>query len=225
MNCPNCGGLLDLKNLHCEFCNTNFTEAELFPEKAKAVHNEPDVNAEPERKLTMTEQRQLEIQKEKEYRKANPQPDDYSDIRNAAIGATVMGAFGIFSGIRRFFRELKRVVCFILLIALEIGFGYLMISGKIQHLFEGKLESFAAVNGVILINALILGLICRIGRIRVCAPLVGIVSLLAVVWVYIYPLVATNFEGVTAQYVAVLAVVEMVVLALSVLFAHLIYRR
>ncbi len=227
MNCPNCGGLLDLKNRHCEYCNTNFTEAELFPEKAKAVHNETkaEVEPEPQKKLTMTEQRQLELQKEKEYRKAHPQPDDYSDISNAAVGAVVMGAFGFFSGVRRFFRELKRVVCFILLIALEIGFGYLMISGKITELFKGDIESFAAVNGVILVNALLAGLICRIGRIRVCAPLVGIVSCLAVIWVYVYPLITTNFEGVTAKYVAVLAVIEMVVLALSVLFAHLIYRR
>lgn len=225
MNCPNCGGLLDLKNRRCDFCDTNFTEAELFPEKAKAVHTEPKAEAEPERKLTMTEQRQLEIQKEKEYRKAHPQPDDYSDISNAAIGATIMGIFGFFTGIRGFFRELKRVVCFILLIALEIGFGYLMISGLVANLFKGEIESFAAVNAVILVNALLAGLICRIGRIRVCAPLVGIVSFLAVVWVYIYPLISTNFEGVTAKYVAVLAVIEMVVLVLSVVLAHLIYRR
>ncbi|MBQ7809405.1 MAG: hypothetical protein IJ346_00365 [Clostridia bacterium] len=225
MNCPNCGGLLDLKNKRCEFCDTNFTEAELFPEKAKAVHTEPEVKAEPERKLTMTEQRQLEIQKEKEYRKAHPQPEDYSDISNAAIGATVMGIFGIFSGIRGFFRELKRVVCFILLIALEVGFGYLMISGVVARLFEGEIESFAAVNAVILVNALLAGLICRIGRIRVCTPLVGIVSFLAVVWVYIYPLVKTGFESVSAQDVAILAVIEMAVLALSVVLAHLIYRR
>lgn len=225
MNCPNCGGLLDLKNKRCEFCDTNFTEAELFPEKAKAVHTEHEVKAEPERKLTMTEQRQLEIQKEKEYRKAHPQPEDYSDISNAAIGATVMGIFGIFSGIRGFFRELKRVVCFILLIALEVGFGYLMISGVVARLFEGEIESFAAVNAVILVNALLAGLICRIGRIRVCTPLVGIVSFLAVVWVYIYPLVKTGFESVSAQDVAILAVIEMAVLALSVVLAHLIYRR
>lgn len=225
MNCPNCGGLLDLKNKRCEFCDTNFTEAELFPEKAKAVHTEPEVKAEPERKLTMTEQRQLEIQKEKEYRKAHPQPEDYSDISNAAIGATVMGIFGIFSGIRGFFRELKRVVCFILLIALEVGFGYLMISGVVARLFEGEIESFAAVNAVVLVNALLAGLICRIGRIRVCTPLVGIVSFLAVVWVYIYPLVKTGFESVSAQDVAILAVIEMAVLALSVVLAHLIYRR
>ena len=136
-----------------------------------------------------------------------------------------MGVFGIFSGIRRFFREVKRVICFILLIALEVGFGYLMISGVVAKLFEGEIESFAAVNAVILVNALLAGLICRIGRIRVCAPLVGIVSFLAVAWVYIYPLIATDFEGVTAKYVAVLALVEMAVLALSVLLAHLIYRR
>lgn len=225
MNCPNCGGLLDLKNRRCEFCETNFTEAELFPEKAKAVHTEAKAEAEPERKLNMTEQRQLEIQKEKEYRKAHPQPEDYSDISNAAIGASIMGIFGIFSGIRSFFRELKRVVCFILLIALEAGFGYLMISGVVAKLFEGEIESFAAVNAVILVNALLVGLICRIGRIRVCTPLVGIVSFLAVIWVYIYPLIVSDFEGITAQEVAIFAVVEMVVLVLSIVLAHLIYRR
>ncbi|MBR3988620.1 MAG: hypothetical protein IKK10_04880 [Clostridia bacterium] len=224
MNCPNCGGLLDLKNRHCEYCNTNFTEAELFPEKVKAVHNETKAEVEPEsqKKLTMTEQRQLELAEEKAKRKATPDPEYSRDI---ATGAAVMGIFGLFSGIRRFFRELKRVVCFILLIALEIGFGYLMISGKITELFKGDIESFAAVNGVILVNALLAGLICRIGRIRVCTALVGIVSCLAVIWVYVYPLITTNFEGVTAKYVAILAVVEMAVLALSVLLAHLIYRR
>lgn len=224
MNCPNCGGLLDLENRHCEYCNTIFTEAELFPEKAKAVHSEAktEVESEPEKKLTMTEQRQLELAEEKAKRKANPEPEYSRDI---ATGAAVMGVFGLFSGVRRFFRELKRTVCFILLIVLEIGFGYLMISGKAAELFEGDIESFATVNGVILVNALIAGLICRIGRIRVCTALVGIVSFLAVVWVYIYPLIVTNFEGVTAQYVAILAVIEMAVLALSVLLAHLIYRR
>jgi hypothetical protein len=34
-----------------------------------------------------------------------------------------------------------------------------------------------------------------------------------------------NFEGVSAQHVAILAVIEMAVIALSVLLAHLIYRR
>lgn len=222
MNCPNCGGLLDLKNLRCEYCETTFTEAELYPEKAKAVHNNAAEQKEPQKKMTLTEQRRLELQKEKSNRKANPEPENSRDI---ATGAAVMGVFTLFSSVRRFFRELKRTVCFILLIALEVGFGYLMISGKITELFKGEIEGFAAVNGVILVNALLAGLICRIGRIRVCAPLVGIVSFLAVVWVYIYPLVATNFEGVTAQYVAILAVIEMAVLALSVLLAHLIYRR
>ena len=222
MNCPNCGGLLDLKNLRCEYCETTFTEAELYPEKAKAVHNKAAEQKEPQKKMTLTEQRRLELQKEKANRKVNTEPENSRDI---ATGAAVMGAFTLFSSVRRFFRELKRTVCFILLIALEVGFGYLMISGKITELFKGEIEGFAAVNGVILVNALLAGLICRIGRIRVCAPLVGIVSFLAVVWVYIYPLVATNFEGVTAQYVAILAVIEMAVLALSVLLAHLIYRR
>ncbi len=225
MNCPNCGGLLDLKNRRCEYCNTNFTEAELFPEKVKAVHNETEAQPEAEQKLNMTKQRQLEIQKEKEYRKAHPQPDDNSDISNAAIGAAVMGAFGIFSGIRRFFRELKRTVCFILLIALEVGFGYVMISGVASNLLETEIQNFVLQNAIILVNALLAGIICRIGRIRVGTAMVAIVNLLAVVWVFVYPLIATNFAGVTAQYVAILAVVEMAVLALSVLFAHLIYRR
>ncbi len=225
MNCPNCGGLLDLKNLHCEYCNTNFTEAELFPEKAKAVHNGSEAEksaAEPQRKLTMTEQRQLELAKEKAERKANPDPGYSRDI---ATGAAVMGIFGLFSGIRRFFRELKRVVCFILLIALECGFGYVMISGAASHLLSDEIGNFALLNGIILANALIAGLICRIGRIRVGTVLVAIVNTLAVIWTFIYPLIKVNFEGVTPQHVAILAVVEMVVIVLSVVFAHLIYRR
>lgn len=51
MNCPNCGGLLDLANRCCEYCNTNFTEAELFPEKVKAVHNETEAQPEAEQNL------------------------------------------------------------------------------------------------------------------------------------------------------------------------------
>lgn len=224
MNCPNCGGFLDLKNLHCEYCNTNFTEAELYPERAKAVHNESPAKTEesPQRKLTMTEQRQLDLAKEKAERKANPDPEYSRDI---ATGAAVMGIFGLFSGIRRFFRELKRVVCFILLIALECGFGYVMISGAASHLMGDEIGNFALQNGIILANALIAGLICRIGRIRVGTVLVAIVNTLAVLWVFIYPLVKVNFEGATPQYVAILAVIEMLVIVLSVVFAHLIYRR
>ena len=223
MNCPNCGGFLDLKNRHCEYCNSNFTEAELFPEKVKGVHTEvSEETTEPKRKLTMTEQKQLELAKEKAERKANPDPEYSRDI---ATGAIVMGVFSAFSGVRRFFRELKRTVCFILLIALEIGFGYVMISGVASKLLETDLQNFILQNAIVLVNALLAGLICRIGRIRVGTALIGIISFLAVAWVFIYPLIVTNFEGVTAQSVAILAVIEMAVIALSVLFTYLIYRR
>ncbi len=223
MNCPNCGGLLDLENRRCEYCGSAFTEAELYPHKAKAVHTEVKTEAnEPERKKTLTEQRQEELKKEKAQRKVDSQPDNSNDI---AIGAAVMGVFGLFSGVRRFFRELKRTVCFVFLIALEIGFGYVMISGVASKLFESELQNFILQNAIILVNALIAGLISRIGRIRAGTVLVAIINTLAVVWVFIYPLIAVNFEGVTPQYVAILAVIEMAVIALSVLFAHLIYRR
>ena len=222
MNCPNCGGLLDLENRHCEYCDTTFTEAEIYPEKVKEIHKEETPETQPQRKMTLTEQKQLELQREKAERKVTPVSDDSNDV---AIGAVVMGAFGLFGGIRRFFRELKRVVCFIILIALECGFGYVMISGVASKLMETDLQNFVLQNALILLNALLMGLVCRIGRIRVCTPLTGIVSLLAVVWVYIYPLISVNFQGVSAQHVAILAVIEMVVIALSVLLAHLIYRR
>lgn len=222
MNCPNCGGLLDLDNRRCEYCCTNFTEAELFPEKVKAVHKEEAHEAEPREPLNYTEQKKLEIEKEKEYRKAHPTVDDSNDI---GIGALVMGTFGLFSGIRRFFREVKRVVCFVLLIALEAGFGYIMISGAASKIFDDDIANFAVLNGIILVNALLAGLISRIGRIRVGTVLVAVISVLAVVWVFIYPLISTNFAGVTPQYVAILAVIEMMVIALSTVFAHLIYRR
>lgn len=221
MNCPNCGGLLDLKNLRCEYCNTKFTEAELYPERVKQVHNTAE-DTEPQRKMTLTEQIQLEIEAEKAKRKANPEPEYSRDI---ATGGLVMGVFSLFSGVRRFFRELKRTVCFILLIALECGFGYVVISGIASNLFENEIQNFALQNGIILVNALLAGLLCRIGRIRVGTVLVAIISTLAVIWVFIYPLIATDFAGISAQYVAVLAVIEMAVIALSVLFAHLIYRR
>lgn len=224
MNCPNCGGNLNLSTRHCEFCETTFTEAELFPERFKGVHNETAVKTEeaPPKKLTMTEQRQLEIAKEKSERKANPDPEYSRDI---VTGAAVMGVFGIFASIRRFFRELRRVVCFILFILLECGFGYVIISGVASDLFEDKIVNFAMLNGIILANALVAGLISRIGRLRAGTVLVAITSTLAVIWTFIYPLIKVNFEGVTPQHVAILAVVEMVVIVLSVVFAHLIYRR
>jgi len=217
MNCPNCGGLLDLNNRHCEYCDTTFTEAELYPERA--VHTK---EAEPQVKKTLTEQRAEELKKEKAEKKAATSQNDGSDI---ATGAAVMGVFGLFSGIRRFFRELKRTVCFILLIALEIGFGYILLSGVFSNVMESEIKNFVLQNGIILLNALLAGLISRIGRIRVGTVLVGIINCLAVIWAFIYPLFSADFEGVGAKYVAVLAIIEMAVIALSVLFAHLIYRR
>lgn len=220
MNCPNCGGILDLENRHCEYCDTTFTDKELGLENGEvktAVEEEAS-----QRKLTYTEQKQLELAEEKSKRKSNPAPEYSRDI---ATGAVVMGVFGLFSGVRRFFRELKRTVCFILFVALEVGFGYVMISGVASKLLETEIQNFVLQNAIILLNALLAGIICRIGRIRAGTALIAIVNLLAVVWVFVYPLIATNFEGVTAQYVAILAVIEMAVLALSVLFAHLIYRR
>lgn len=222
MNCPNCGGLLNLEKRHCEYCDTTFTEAELNPSAKVHTEENPQNAKEPERKKTLTELRQEELKKEKAQRKANSNADDSNDV---ALGAAVMGVFGLFSGVRRFFRELKRTVCFLLLIALECGFGYVVISGVASEVFETDIKNFALQNGIILLNALLAGIICRIGRIRVGTALVAIVNLLAVVWTFIYPLIITNFEGVTPQYVAILAIIEMAVLALSVLFAHLIYRR
>lgn len=224
MNCPNCGGLINLEKRYCEFCDTTFTEKELG--LAEKVHSKPQTEevkpSEPEHKKTLTQQRAEELQKEKANRKA--QPDDTS-AREIATGAAVMGMFGLFSGIRRFFRNLKRTVCFILLIALEAGFAFLMISGKITELLTGELEGFVAVNVVILVNALLAGLISRIGYIRAGTAITAIVNFLAVVWVFVYPLIVTNFAGQTPQSVAILAVVEIAVLGLSVLLSHLVYRR
>lgn len=222
MNCPNCGGVLDLKERHCEYCDTTFTEAELNPSAQVHTEVKEEEAKEPERKKTLTERRQEELRKEKAERKETPSE---TDARYIATGAAVMGFFGLFSGIRRFFRELKRTVCFLFLIALEVGFGYVMISGVASNLLETEIQNFVLQNAVILVNALLAGIICRIGRIRAGTALVAIVNLLAVVWVFIYPLITANFDGITPQYVAILAVIEMAVLALSVLFAHLIYRR
>ncbi len=225
MNCPNCGGIINIEKRYCEYCDTAFTEKELELIKDD-VHSEAQKEetkpSEPERKKTLTEQRAEELQKEKANRKT--QPDDTS-AREIATGAAVMGMFGLFSGIRRFFRNLKRTVCLILLIALEIGFAFLMISGKITELMTGEIEGFVAVNVVILVNALLAGLISRIGYIRAGTAITAVVNFLAVLWVFVYPLIITNFAGQTPQSIAVLAVVEMAVLSLSVLLSHLVYRR
>ncbi len=224
MNCPNCGGLINLEKRYCEFCDTTFTEKELglATEDIHTKSIKEEKSSEPEREKTLTEQRQEELAREKANRKA--QPDDTS-AQEIATGAAVMGMFGFFSGIRRFFRNLKRTVCLILLIALEIGFAFLMISGKITELMTGEIEGFVAVNVVILVNALLAGLISRIGYIRAGTAITAIVNFLAVVWVFVYPLIVTNFAGQTPQSIAILAVVEMAVLAVSVLLSHLIYRR
>ncbi|MBQ2943596.1 MAG: hypothetical protein IJD93_02715 [Ruminococcus sp.] len=224
MNCPNCGGLINLEKRYCEFCDTTFTEKELglATEDIHTKSIKEEKPSEPEREKTLTEQRQEELAREKANRKT--QPADIS-AREIATGAAVLGAFGLFSGIRRFFRNLKRTVCLILLIILEIGFAFLMISGKVTELMQGETEGFIAVNILIIANALLAGLISRIGRIRAGTAITAIVNFFAVVWVFVYPLIATGFEGATAQSVALLAVIEMAVLAVSVLFSHLIYRR
>ncbi|MBQ7999966.1 MAG: hypothetical protein IJ298_01950 [Ruminococcus sp.] len=225
MNCPNCGGLVDLEKKYCEYCDTTFTDKELGLAD-DAVHKEAEKEApkpaEPERKKTMTEQKQEELAKEKANRKS--QPVDTSS-REIATGAAVMGIMSLFSGVRRFFHNLKRTVCLLLLIALEVGFAFLMISGKVTELMTGEIEGFVAVNVLILANALLAGLISRMGRIRAGNGVVAVVNCLAVIWVYVYPLITSNFAGQTPQSVAIFAVVEIAVLGLSVLLSHIIYRR
>lgn len=220
MNCPNCGGLLNLEKRYCEYCNTNFTEAELGllkkDDSTKNTENAPQ----PERKKSRTEQMQDELQNEKKNK-----PSNSTDTRDIATGAAIMGLFGLFSGLRRFFYDLKRTVCMILLVALEAGFAFLMISGKVVELMEGDIQDLVAVNLIIIVNALLAGIISRIGRIRAGTAITAVVNFLAVVWVFVYPLFTTNFVGQTPQDVAIIAVVEMAVLALSVLLSHLIYRR
>ena len=174
----------------------------------------------PERKKSRTEQIQEELQKEKKNK-----PSNSTDTRDIATGAAIMGLFGLFSGLRRFFYDLKRTVCMILLVALEAGFAFLMISGKVVELMEGDIQDLVAVNLIIIVNALLAGIISRIGRIRAGTAITAVVNFLAVVWVFVYPLFTTNFVGQTPQDVAIIAVVEMAVLALSVLLSHLIYRR
>ncbi len=226
MNCPNCGGLINLEKRYCEFCDTTFTEKELG--LAEEVHTEKETQikeetpAEPERKKSLTEQRQEELARERANRKSEPVD---TSAREMATGAAIFGIMGLFSGVRRFFRNLKRTVCLLLLIALEIGFAFLMISGKVTELMSGELEGFVAVNVLILVNALLAGFLSRLGRVRAGKAIVAVVNCLAVIWVYVYPLIATNFAGQTPQSVAIFAVVEIAVLGLSVLLSHLVYRR
>lgn len=223
MNCPNCGGLLDLKNKQCEYCNTTFTEAELGINKEVPKKNTqtPKVE-EPQREKTMTEKRMEEIEKERANR---PEKLSSQDASNAMTGAAILGMFSMFTGVRSFFRNLKRTVCLILLIALEGVFAFLMISGQVTDLLKGELEGFVAVNILILINALLAGLISRIGYIRAGTAITAVVNALAVVWVFIYPLIQTNFANQTPQSVAIFAVIEIAVLGVSVLLSHLVYRR
>lgn len=222
MNCPNCGGLLNLEKRYCEYCNTTFTEAELGLGDKNVKTKEAEKPADPERQKSRTEQMQEELEKERKNRK-----DDIDDtsMRNIATGAAVMGMFGLFSGIRSFFYNLKRTVCLILLIALEAGFAFLMISGEVTKLMEGEIQGIVAVNVLILINALLAGIISRIGYIRAGTAITAVINFLAVAWVFVYPMITTNFAGQTPQSVAIIAVVEMAVLALSVLLSHLVYRR
>lgn len=219
MNCPNCGGLLDLKNKRCEFCNTTFNDAELGLNKETPKTEKAQ---EPQRVKSATEKRMEEIEKERDNR-----PDKLPDshIKDAMTGAAVWSMISMFTGIRGFFRDLKRTVCMILLVALEGFFAFTMISGQVTDLLKGELEGFVAVNILILINALIAGIISRIGYIRAGTAITAVVNALAVVWVFIYPLIKTDFAGQTPQSVAILAVIEMAVLAISVLLSHLVYRR
>ncbi len=222
MNCPNCGGLLNLEKRYCEFCDTTFTEAELGLNKNVDKKPQEEKSAQPEKEKTKTEKMQEELKKERENRKDTSSD---SDIKNAMTGAAVMGILSMFSGVRMFFRNLKRTVCLILLIALEAYFAFVMISGQITEMLTGELEGFVAVNIVILVNALLAGIISRIGYIRAGTAITAVMNFLAVVWVFIYPLIQTNFASQTPQSVAILAVIEMAVLALSVVLSHLVYRR
>lgn len=220
MNCPNCGGLLNLEKRYCEYCNTTFTEAELGLTNADKISN-TDKPVEPERVKSRTEQMQEQLEKD---RKNDKNTADTS-ARDIATGAAIMGIFGMFSGVRMFFRNLKRTVCLIILVLLEVGFAFLMISGEVTKLMEGELQGLVAVNVLILVNALLAGIISRIGYIRAGTAITAVVNFLAVVWVFVYPMITSDFAGQTPQSVAIIAVVEMAVLALSVLLSHLVYRR
>lgn len=219
MNCPNCGGMLDLKNKLCEYCNTTFTDKELGIQNETQSQNETVENTQPQGEKTLTQKRQEELRKEQQNK---PKSTDNNDV---LTGAAVMSALSFFPRVRMFFRDLNRTFCMILLIVLEVAFAFLMLSGKITELLEGELQGFIAVNVVILVNALLAGLICRIGRIRSGTIIVAIINFLAVAWTFVYPLIKTDFASQTPESVAILAVVEMVVLVLSVVLSHLVYRR
>lgn len=220
MNCPNCGGMLDLKNKRCDYCNSNFTDVELGLNK-ETVKKETEPQ-QPEREKNMTEKRMEEIEKERANR-PDKLPDNH--IKDAMTGAAVWGLISMFTGIRGFFRDLKRTVCMILLVALEGFFAFTMISGKVTQMLQGELEGFVAVNILIIVNALLAGIISRIGYIRAGTAITAVVNSLAVVWVFIYPLIKTDFAGQTPQSVAILAVVEIAVLAVSITLSHMVYRR
>lgn len=219
MNCPNCGGLLDLKNKRCEYCSTTFTDKELGIEPKTESKKAVESPAQPQRPKTLTEQKQEELRRQQENR---PKQTVDNDV---LTGAAVMSAMSFFPRVRGFFRDLKRTVGMILLIILEAVFAFVMISGKVTQLLDGELEGFIAVNIVILIHALLAGLISRIGYLRAGTAIVAVVNFLAAAWTFAYPLLKTDFAGQTPESVAILAVVEMVVLALSVLLCHLVYRR
>ncbi len=225
MNCPNCGGTLNLNKLYCEFCDTTFTAKELGLAEEK-VHKE-NINAvkeetAPQREKTLTEKRAEELEKERKNRKVETSDNDELE---EALGRMIRTAPRVRGRIRGFFRDVKRTVCMVLLIVVEIAFAVLMISGILGKISDNEILTFALSNVVILANALLMGLICRVGRIRICTVLSGIVSTLSALWVFVVPLLVNGFEGVTPQYVMILAVCEMAVIGLCVLFAHLIYKR
>lgn len=217
MNCPNCGGLLDLKNKRCDYCNTTFTDKELGIEKK--IESKKETVAEPQRPKTLTQQKQEELRREQQNK---PKQTVDNDV---ITGATIMNALGFFPRVRAFFRDLNRTFCMVLLIILEAVFAFVMISGKITQLLDGEFEGFIAVNIVIILNALLAGLISRIGYIRAGTAIVAVINFLAVTWTFVYPLIKTDFATQTPQSVAIFAVIEMLVLALSVLLSHLVYRR
>ncbi len=225
MNCPNCGGSLNLQKRYCEFCDTTFTPKELGLEE-KAVHKEKTEiikeDTVPEKEQTLTEKRAEELRKERADRKVETSDNDELE---EALGRMIRSAPHVRGRIRGFFRDVKRTVCMAILVVAEIAFALLMVSGILGKISENEILTFALSNVAILANALLAGLICRVGRIRICAVLSGIVSTLSALWVFVVPLMMSGFEGVTPQYVMILAVCEMAVIGLSVLFAHLIYRR
>lgn len=224
MNCPNCAGNINLAEKRCEYCDTAFTDEELktLKEGKASVKMEKKTLVEDKKPLNMTEKKKQELQKDRAEHKANTSQNDSNDI---AIGATVMGSVGLFAGIRGFFWNFKRTIFTILFIALEIGFAFLMISTVVTKLLQGELEGFIAVNIIILAHALVAGFFSRMGWLRFGVPVATVMNFLAVVWVFVYPILTSGFDGMEVQWVAVFALSEMAVLAVSSLFAGLIYRR